>query len=216
MSSIADKIRAIIAKAKSTTHEAEAETLMAKAMQLMEEHQIDAAALNAADPLGDIKGEHKPKSGPSSYREKLNQTLATYYGCKTMWIARANTRALNVYGPESARITYELMSEYVWEQITAAAKAMPGDAGQNRRHIVNALRSRVVEMTQQERPQPTTEAARNALVKIGTELEAYVAERHPNAQATKARMRWHSDAGNVAAGISLSRQTGTTKQQRIA
>lgn len=230
--SIVNKIKAIIAKAKSTQHEAEAETLMAKAFKLMQEHQVDGIDLNEDDPMGTDRGDPRPKSGPSSYKPKLSMALGKYYGCKVVWEAAPVTSVkearspkyhVAISGPQSARVTHALMLEYVWDQVVEKAAALAaegqGDRGQMVRHITNALIWRIQALTKEQQTQAVpTEAARNALVKIGTELEAYYAERYGDrlktgrASITRAR---HS-AVDAAAGINLSRQMNETGTKRIA
>lgn len=223
---ITEKIKQIIAKAKSTTSEAEAEALMAKAVDLMQKHQIDAWSLGADDPLGFNRSDPRPKSGPSSYRPKLLAKLAAYYGCKVIYCQVATEGkhikySLEYCGPESARITTDLMMEYVWEQVVAEADRLSkeghGDRGQMLRHVVNALCIRLDKLTAQAKePAVPTEAAKNALVKIGTEVETYFGNRYSNVtMGRKSTIKWKQQAGAAASNISLHRQTGATATKRI-
>lgn len=50
MSSIITRVQALIAKAESSPYPAEADTFMAKAQQLINDHAIDQARLHGADP----------------------------------------------------------------------------------------------------------------------------------------------------------------------
>lgn len=230
---ITDKIKAIIAKARSTEHEAEAETLMAKAYKMMQEHQIEAADLaDGSDPMGTHKGPARAKSGPSSYKPKLASALAIYYGCRPVWTHAPITSTkdlkspkmiLEVNGPESARITFELMLEYVWDQVVEQAAQLAadghGDRGQMIRHVTNALLIRVGNLvaadTVRNEP-PKTEAGRNALVLVGTGLQLYMDDRYPKLTATKSsHVRWNGHAGAAANKINLARQTTATKQERL-
>ena len=54
MSPVIDRVRALLAKAESTTYPAEADALLAKAQELITRHAIDAALLgpNAYDEVG--------------------------------------------------------------------------------------------------------------------------------------------------------------------
>ena len=84
-----DRVRALLAKAESTTFEAEAETFTAGAQSLMARHSIDQAMLAASS-------ERLPVDGPSARRVGIDRpyetpkvllldAVATANRCRTVW-----------------------------------------------------------------------------------------------------------------------------------
>lgn len=85
---VLSRVRALLAKAESTTFEAEAETFTAGAQALMARHSIDAAMLAA--------GERRPTDSPSGRRIGIDRpyeapkvllldAVATANRCRTVW-----------------------------------------------------------------------------------------------------------------------------------
>lgn len=224
---IREKIQKIIDKAKSTTSEAEADSLLAMAQSLMEKHQIEAFELgDNSDPVGMTVG-LTGQSGPSAYKPLVQRALAKYYGAFTIrcWNDNTNYR-IEIVGPESARITTELMTEYVWDQVKAEAKRL-ADVGEGKRDalirkIANALAARIAMLTaEQERAARgdnktrTVTATKNALV-IKDATDAWVAQHYPNMKMTSGKGRSTTNAArNAAAGININRQVGGGRQLRI-
>ncbi len=233
---IREKIAKILEKAKSTDSEAEAEMLLAKAMQLMEEHQIEAHELgDASDPVGMSVGVSNVQAGPPSYKFDVQRALAALYGCATIrmfdplvWDSAKGrmgpqTWRLEMVGPLSARVTTELMTEYVWDQLKALAKAQSKELGISAsiqiRKLCNALSFRIWGMVKEARkaaPVARTEAGKNALVIVKTVTEAKFTELYPNVVKGKSKSRSSNAAAKAgAAGISLHRQTGGSATLRI-
>ncbi len=88
---VLSRVRMLLAKAESTTFEAEAETFTAGAQSLMARHSIDAAVLAAADaarhsdratPSGRRIGVDNPYDGPKAM---LLQAVASANRCRTVW-----------------------------------------------------------------------------------------------------------------------------------
>lgn len=86
--SVLDKVRALLAKAESTTFEAEAEAFTAKAQELMARHRIDRAVLDA--------GRHEGREQPAARRvgvddpyadakAMLASGIASANGCRAVW-----------------------------------------------------------------------------------------------------------------------------------
>lgn len=226
---ITDKIKQIIAKAQSTTSEAEADAFMAMAARLMEKHQIEAHQLGENDPMGFTRSDPRPKSGPSSYRPKVLAALARYYGCKPINVAVSglgnNVKySLELVGPESARVTTMLMMDFVWNQVVEQAAALSAEQGYDRgqmiRHVANALTIRLGKLTEEQKErhpeEAKTEAGKNALIAIGTSVEAYFKERWPKTNTGRSsRIKWSEAAGTAAGNISLARQTGGSTVGKI-
>ena len=115
----AQKIKQIIAKAESTNSQAESESLMAKAHQLMTEHglsMLDLGCLDKDDPLG--RDEDLYNNASDTWQLNVGYALARYYGCRLI-SADGHTKSATkwvIFGRESARITFNLM----WPFIDAA------------------------------------------------------------------------------------------------
>lgn len=234
---IREKIAKILEKAKSTDSEAEAEMLLAKATQMMEEHQIAAHELgDSSDPIGMTVGCSNVQAGPPSYKYEVQRALAAYYGCKSirMWDPlvwdsakqrmKPQTWRQEMVGSLSARVTTEMMTEYVWDQLKALARSQGAEFGVKPaiqlRKLANAMSLRVWKLVRENRaratPEVRTQAASNALVLVKTATEAKYAELYPQTKTTQARGRSSNEAARAgAAGISLHRQTGGSANLRI-
>jgi hypothetical protein len=86
--SVLEKVRALLAKAESTTFEAEAEALTVKAQELMARHRIELALVERSAP--------GPKSQPMSRRIQIDDPyadpkalllarIASANGCRAIW-----------------------------------------------------------------------------------------------------------------------------------
>lgn len=230
---IRQKIAKILEKARSTNNEAEAEMLMAKAMQLMEEHQIEARDLgDASDPIAMSVGV-TAQAGPPSYRSEVQRALAEYYGCKVMQISNPSfwdkakmkmstqTWHLEIVGPLSARVTTELMTDFVWEELRKLAKSQSKEfdmkADIQLRKLANALIARVWKLVFEMRKaqgQVTTPTGKNALVLLDATKAAFE-NLYPNRITSRVGTRASNLAARAgAAGIGLHRQaTGTVNLQ---
>ncbi len=122
------KIAKLIAKAESTTHIEEADTFMAKALEMLEAHGIklqEMKTINIDDPVTNIK------EAGHAYRAEYALTnvahaLARYYGCKSLYHREGRNKiVIEVIGRQSACITFQLMFPYVKKQIhRLAARAV--------------------------------------------------------------------------------------------
>lgn len=219
---IREKIQKIIDKAKSTTSEAEADALLAKAHKLMEEHQIAEHELgDQADPMGMTVG-LSGQSGPSAYKPALQRALARYYGaCPIRMWQDQRTYRNEIVGAESARITTELITEYVWDQVKAKASALTKEHGGNRgvhiRSITNALVSRIIRLTAEQAKAPVNnKVAQHSALVIVPAQKAWMEAHYKNLVQTKGGKRSTTEAARQAAGsISLHRQTGGSSTLRI-
>lgn len=219
---IREKIQKIIDKAKSTQSEAEAEMLFAKARELMDKHQIEAFELgDASDPVGMTVGA-TGSSGPSAYRPSVQSVLARYYGARPirMWQNDKQYR-IEIVGPESARITTELMTDYVWDQIKAEATKLAA-AGHGKRDalirkIANAFIFRVNALLQTDSADRSASVLgeKNALV-VKDATEAWIASHYEGLVTRAGSKKSTTAAAAQAAGrISLSRQMGGNATLRI-
>ena len=224
---IAEKIKKILDKAASTEYEGEAAALMDKAVRMMEEHQLEMWQVDSAgDPMGTTKTAFYG-SGPTSYKPKLRAQLACYYGARVVReqainidakFKRGYVQGFNdiLVGPESARITTELMTDFVWDQINKEAGRLAKESGMNRgaivRRLTNAMLLRIHKLTaaNKDHPQAARTAAANALVvKLEGMVEEYMQQMFPNLRAGRAGGRIKIGGAAIkqaAEGISLNRQ----------
>lgn len=221
------KITKILEKAASTTSEAEAETLMAKARQMMEEHQIDASELGEKELITTwVTGEFQ-KGTIAQVKYRVEAEVSRYYGCRPIIITFAylkgeKPRALyEMSGPESALVTARLMFPFIWKQITAAArneaKGMAWSDKEEKkltRRYTETISDALMERLQRLREVPAapvarTEAAKNALIVLGNDVDAYVAGRYPDLGEAKIRnSKADRRAHALAASIRLEQQMG--------
>jgi hypothetical protein len=118
-----DRIRALLAKAESTTFPEEAETYTAKAQELMARHSIDAALLDASAaahtaPVAVRIGVDAPYEGPKSM---LLSVVATANRCRSVWSKEYGFNT--VFGFETDLELVELLYTSLLVQATAAMTA---------------------------------------------------------------------------------------------
>lgn len=233
---IAAKIQALIAKAQSTTHEAEAEAFMRKAQEMLEQYQIDLGSLlDADDPvIIDEKGFEQTESSPSWYKD-LYIAVAALYGCKAvidfrmLETSRGNRRpgyGIELTGRESAIVTAKLMFPWikgqcfekgreVWREVTVRhyGYAVP-DANEEKkqaRRVGNALVQRIWRLVRQnEARTPMTEAGKNALITLDRVLQVFN-EHYTDLDDPRKRSPVATNAAALAAAenIGLHRQAGS-------
>lgn len=222
LTKIKQRIMALLAKANGTDNEHEAEAFLAKAMELMQQYQLDVSDMvDADDPILHHVGLTQAESG-HAWRWKLYSAVAQLYGCKSIHVdvgyrPTAKGRMVPHYeqrlvGRESAIITTDLMYPWIVSQVRERAKAIAkvtgmSEQGQAKR-VAAALISRIYRLiADQAPPTPATKAGANALVII-EQVTAAFDERYPSTELMKAR-KSTTDAlsRNAANSIGLHRQT---------
>jgi hypothetical protein len=118
-----DRIRALLAKAESTTFAEEAETYTAKAQELMAQHSIDAALLDASapgrvEPVAVRIGVDAPYEGPKCM---LLSVVAEANRCRSVWSKQLGFST--VFGFETDLELVELLYTSLLVQATAAMTA---------------------------------------------------------------------------------------------
>lgn len=232
-SKIIAKIKALIAKAEGTDNEHEAATFMAKAQELLAQHQIDASALgsNPDDPVI-IKrdGFKQTDSSPSWYKD-LYVALGYLYGCRAvknpclLQTPTGKTRwgyAIELTGRESAIVTAELMYPWVRKQCMVEGLRLSKITGEpsnkQSRRVGNALVRRIYRLIALEKAknaEPKTDAARNALV-IQDEVDRVFDEAYPNlGKARNVSTSTDYLSHQAAQGIGLHRQAGGETQLQL-
>lgn len=140
LAKIKARIQALLAKANSTEHEAEAEAFLAKANELLREYQLDVADLvDSDDPVVHHVGVRGATSG-HAWRWRLYSAVAQLYGCQTIhvdvgfrkadgseWRGARDGKGVPYYeqrlvGHESAVITTDLMYPWIVGQVRAKAR----------------------------------------------------------------------------------------------
>lgn len=222
LSKIKAKIAALLAKANGTDNEHEAEIFSAKAHEMMAEYQLQAFDLGEDDPMGIWIGMTGNGSTPT-WKAHLTASIAQFYGCKVIRNKLGGDWKLAVHGRESARITAELMTPFIFDQCRAEAKRLKaaghsGTTEQITRLVANALNSRIWKLTQEQQAANRAAAESGSVSReasqalaIVEEVDAYIASLYSSLKAGIARHRKTSaDARDAANRVSLHRQTGNS------
>jgi hypothetical protein len=219
MSEISAKIRAIIAKADSTSNAFESSTFMEKAQKMMEEHGLsllDLGSLDSDDPVGvDVDFYQSFKTTP--YWETLATHLAYFFGCKLVVSHKSNgNKYHSIAGRESARVTYTLMWPFVMRQIKTMATAdyKSGKFAHPKtayRDLSIALALRLQTMTLAKQASGNDTRGINALVPVDL-IDLALQERFPNLTPSKTKkVSLDEHAIKRTEGVSLFTQTGASK-----
>jgi hypothetical protein len=118
---IAERVRALLAKAESTEFPEEAETYTAKAQALMAKYAIDQLAVDAARgrPAGDVVSRHIDLDVPyGSAKCNLLAAVGQANHCEVLWSSR--TRTAIVFGFEPDLDAVELLFTSLLTQATTA------------------------------------------------------------------------------------------------
>ena len=175
---IKSKIAALLAKAESTDNAFEAETFMAKVNELLEKHQLEVheirgANVKSTDPMGWTNGETNIYAS-MLWARGVASALARYYGCRLLYGKRGNHIIYRIAGPESARITFELLLPFVISQVRVQAKAVARMYGKSsaERQVGQALEVRIWRMVPKAEER-RSELSKNALIVLD-DVDAFV------------------------------------------
>lgn len=232
------RIQALLAKANGTDNEHEAEAFLAKAMELLQQYQLDVSDLvDAGDPILHHVGLKGADSG-HVWRWRLYSAVAQLHGCKSIHVDIGYMRnedgsfvlgkggryvpgyEQRLVGRESAVITTDLMYPWIVEQVRSKAKELckltgMSEQGQAKR-VAAALISRIHKLiAEQAGNAPSTEAGKNALLVLDQVSAAYE-EHYPSTELMKSRARTDSLSRDAANSIGLHKQTSGTSQLRLA
>lgn len=118
-----DRVRALLAKAESTTFAEEAEAFTAKAQELMARHAIDRAMVEARSGRGDApNGVRLAVDDPyASGKALLLQQVADANGCQTVWCKDLGFASM--FGFEADLESVELLYTSLLVQATTAMVA---------------------------------------------------------------------------------------------
>lgn len=116
--SIAKKIKAILAKADSSTFEGETAAFLAKAQALMDEHGIDLATVATSDdPIGGKNDESVRVA--NAWQRKLFAWVAKLYYCNIVLFTERGKAGcdIGVYGKASSRAMVREMWPYILKSV---------------------------------------------------------------------------------------------------
>lgn len=228
---IISRIRALLAKANGTDNQHEAEAFLAKANQLLEEHQLHSADLgDQDDPIQAGVGAFRAPAKSPSWHKNLFIAVGMYYGAK---VALSSSIEKNSNGnwqevktvELTARVstieTTRLMFPWIKAQCNElgrdlAARYPSLTASQHARRVGNALTSRIHRLIYERNQEPPkTVAGENALV-ILNQVEARFKDHYGELrESRKASSRTHQAAREAADSIGLHRQTGSETRLRL-
>lgn len=230
-SKIITRIKALIAKAESTEHEAEAMAFMSKAQQLLEEHQIQLGDLDGSGDEVLVKPSSFAQTGKDpTWLKKIYTCLASYYGCRVVyspeWMRGQWGFRIELTGRESAIVTTELMYPFIKKQCLAAGRRLHKDypcmtSSQHARRVGNALAVRLAALAMEEKRRnqtaPRTEAAaKNALVTTNRVDQLFDEHYGDIKDARSSRITTTEAAREEAGKVSLSRQVGESSALQLA
>jgi hypothetical protein len=212
---IKEIIRALLAKAQGTNVAAESEAFMDKAQELMEKYQVELWELGEDDPMGVTLGA-EGQAGPPSYKTMVQTSLALYYGAKPIrYMTDRNKWVIHLCGPESSRITTQLMTDYVWNQVLNVAKRVSHEMGDARnyqtciRDVAKALTFRINrELAARKREHAKVQGSSLSLIVLDA-TQSWIDKNYSDLRDIHAKEKSTTFAATDAAkGISLHRQTG--------
>lgn len=225
-------IKALLAKAAGTDNENEAAVFVAKAHEMLERYQLDIADMvDAGDPIINHVGLSRAISG-HAWKWKLYSAVAQLYGCKSIHVEvgmrqpKPGAKYIPWYeqrlvGRESAIITTDLMYPWIVEQVMTAARLIcqqsnMSEQGQAKR-VAAALITRIYNLIHEQEATrtPLTPTGKNALL-ILDQVSSKYEDLYPGAETMRSRPSVTDAAARKAAdGISLNKQTGTSKLKRL-
>lgn len=232
-SKIKAKIAALIAKAKSTEHEAEAEAFMAKAFQLLQDHQIDMGDLLDADDAVIRDASFTMAASSHKWNRELYRALGKLYGCDSCLFEgygpdkKGNYRKTyrqELVGRESAIVTTQLMYPWICDQIRAHAKTIARSTGMSEqgqaKRVAAALISRIWRLYREQgannQQAPATAVAKNALVALDRVKQVAAEVWGTDLTTHRSRASVSDGLSRAAANsIGLHRQTGGGSTLRL-
>lgn len=223
-----ERIKALLAKASSTDHEAEAEVFFTKAYELMEKYQIDSGDLDKDDPLGNEHVAARKGQAAPDWDFRLMFSVAKYFGCRSIQVPSYgptkyssydwNGHYVDLIGRESARITAIEMHKYLVSVVRRLGREKAKvdsrlNADAWARRIGVALQERLYLLAPKVDTRKTT--GPNALVNVDKVLALYD-KLHPDARKIKGPgALTNNEARNLANGIGLNLQTGGASQKLL-
>jgi len=185
---VLDKVRALLAKAESTSFEAEAEACTAKAQELMTRHRIERALLGIGEPIGRDDASGRRILVPSPYSEAkavLLANIAHANGCTAVWSKGLGFTTVFGFSPELDAVD-TLFASLLLQATGALRRHGPKLDAFGRRRTRSFRRSFLLSFAVRigERLESTVAAAvSDASAEIGAELVPTLAARENRARA---------------------------------
>lgn len=208
------KIAALLAKAKGTDNEHEAGAFLAKAMELLEQHQLTMADIDSADDPVERSNGLDGTKWVASWQRDLFRALGKLYGCYSVKVNLQKGYRQELVGRQSAIVTTELMFDYAKAECNRLGRELFAQGGadspaQGARLVGNALARRAFALAPKDDDKPRTDAVgKNALV-IKSQVMQRVEQEYPDLFHAKGRKTMSTGAAReMAAGIGLHRQAG--------
>jgi hypothetical protein len=134
-----EKVRALLAKAESTTFPEEAEALSAKAQELMARHSLDAAMVGAGTPGDSPTGMRLPVDDPyAGAKSILLHQVASANRCRAVWSKGLGFST--VMGFESDLMFVEILYTSLLVQATSAMVASGSQVDRSGRSRTRSFR----------------------------------------------------------------------------
>lgn len=213
---IKTRIAALIAKAKGTDNEHEAAAFIAKAEELLEQYQIDAAELgDDGDVVRQHNGLFADGKQVKTWHLAVYRQLGLYYGCKSIRVDTHLGPRQELVGRESAIVTTDLMFAFIKDECNRLGNELRRAGGASNRDngarlVGNALALRIAKLIRKRDAlnanAPTTQAAKNSLLVLD-QVTALYEQLYPDRRKLAGRtLNTSASARDLASTIGLSRE----------
>lgn len=226
---IIERIKALLAKAKSTTHEAEAEAFASKVKELLEREQLSLDDLDdAEDEIRYDQCAYEQKESNYAWIKELFGATARFYGCKVAYGWKGgpwndqredfdNWDTVELIGRDSAIITAQLMHPYLVKAVRKKARELHEQMGQSVNGAARSIGAALIRRLRQLAPpfeSAKTEAGKG-LIKLNR-MVALEREHWPDlGKASRGATKTNRLAMDAAAKIGLHRQTGQEEVHQL-
>ena len=130
MDRVIARIEKLLALANNNPNEAEAESAMRKAQELLEAYNLDMATIGAAKPDANKRDDKKRKGGLYSWQRKLWKSVAEMNFCyylSVKGLAKGSQYEHRLIGSHANVVATELMAQYLQDTIEKLAQQWAKD-----------------------------------------------------------------------------------------
>lgn len=213
-----EKIKKMLALAKGTNFENEAEQALAMANKLTSEVGLtmeEIAKISIEDEFGKLGSEFLNNGEEKAYqpwRRTLLNALCRMFDCSFVNNRKSGTTkfTIDIIGRESNRITVQLMYNWIADRTLKEAREKFGKMTAKRNSYCNGVANAIWNKICQMKPNPKNDKNAWGLVPI-SEVEDYKLSKYPHLVTTlnKATI---SDGEAYASGIEVGNSTSLNKQ----